>query len=151
MQPRCNRDTQFDARAGAHRSAAVGRVGAYQRWYEQQELPEVVAPCVRELLNAYKVTVASAKGLRSALLRLSGEEPYGPVVQALEAQPGMGKFTAIRLVLELGDIRRIATLGARLPVGPTKPMWNKASPTDLNPRRRRADRQTLRASWKSPW
>lgn len=97
-----------------------GRIGpapsagwkAYLRWYEQQELPEVVARCVQELLNAHQVAVASAKRLQSALLKLSSAEPYGAVVQALEAQAGVGKFTAIRLLLELGDIRRFRTAGS---------------------------------------
>ena len=97
-----------------------GRIGptpsagwsAYLRWYERQELPEVVARCVQELLNAHQVAVASAKRLQSALLKLSSVEPYGSVVQALEAQAGVGKFTAIRLLLELGDIRRFRTAGS---------------------------------------
>jgi transposase len=40
------------------------------------------------------------------------QEQYAPVVRGLEAQAGVGAFTAIRLVLELGDIRRFRTAGS---------------------------------------
>jgi len=97
-----------------------GRIGpapsagwkVYLRWYEQQEIPELVARCVQELLSAREVAVASAKRLQRTLLKMGGEEPYGAVVKALEAQGGVGEFTAIRVVLELGDIRRFRTAGS---------------------------------------
>lgn len=97
-----------------------GRIGpapsagwnAYLRWYEKQHLPEVVARCIREVLNARAVAVASAQRLKKALLELGRTDPYRPVVEALEAQSGVEKFTAVRLVLELGDIRRFRTPGS---------------------------------------
>jgi transposase len=97
-----------------------GRIGpapsagwsAYRRWYQTQQLPDTVARCGQELLNVHEVACASAKRLRSALLQLRRQQPYAEVVVALEAQGGVGKFTAIRLVLELGDIRRFRTAGS---------------------------------------
>jgi transposase len=72
----------------------------------------MVAQCGQELLGMHEVAWASAKRLRRALLGLRRQQPYAHVVRALEAQGGVGKFTAIRLVLELADIRRFRTAGS---------------------------------------
>jgi transposase len=97
-----------------------GRIGpapsagwkAYLRWYEEQELAEAVAQCGRELLSMREMAAASAKRMHGALLELSRREAYRPVVEALQGQGGVGWFTAIRMVLELGDIRRFRTAGS---------------------------------------
>jgi transposase len=97
-----------------------GRIGpppaagwnAYLRWLTTQELPEMVAQCLTEMLHLRAAAVASIKRLRAAVHKLSAQAPYAPVVRGLEAQAGMGVFTATRLVLELGDIRRFRTAGS---------------------------------------
>jgi transposase len=97
-----------------------GRIGpspragwkAYLRWWSKQELPETVSQCIKELLHLREAAVASIKRLRVALHELIAREQCAPVVRGLEAQAGVGAFTAIRLVLELGDIRRFPTAGS---------------------------------------
>lgn len=79
---------------------------AYRQWLKEQELPSMVRQCVEELLGLREAAVASVKRLEKALLELSKHEPYARVVRGLQGQAGVGAFTAIRLVLELGDIRR---------------------------------------------
>jgi transposase len=59
-----------------------------------------------------EMAAASAKRMHGALLELSRREAYRPVVEALQGQGGVGWFTAIRMVLELGDIRRFRTAGS---------------------------------------
>jgi len=63
-------------------------------------------------LGLREAAVASVKRLERALLELSKQEPYAAVVRGLQAQAGVGAFTAIRLVLELCDIRRFARAGS---------------------------------------
>ena len=97
-----------------------GRIGplpragwkAYLRWWKKQELAGTVAQCIEELLHLHGAAVASIERLRAALRELSAQAEYAPVVRGLEAQAGVGTFTAIRLVLELGDIRRFPTAGS---------------------------------------
>jgi transposase len=85
---------------------------AYLGWLNKQELPETVLQCIKELLHLREAAVASIKRLRAALHELSSQEPYAPVVCGLQAQAGVGAFTAIRLVLELGDLRRFPRAGS---------------------------------------
>jgi len=97
-----------------------GRIGpapragwtVYQQWVAAQELAAPVQLCVRELLQMRQAALASARHLKAAILELAAAPEYAPVVATLEQQPGVGTFTAIRLVLELGDITRFATVGA---------------------------------------
>lgn len=97
-----------------------GRIGpapaagwaAYLRWCSTQELPEPVAQCLTELLHLREAALATVKRLQAALYKLSAQAPYAPVVRGLAAQAGVGTFTAIRLVLELGDMQRFPTAGS---------------------------------------
>lgn len=77
---------------------------AYARWLEQQSLPAPVGECVQELLGLRATAAASAARLRRQLLKLARAPEYSPIVAAVSEQPGVGRFTAIRLVLELGDV-----------------------------------------------
>lgn len=83
--------------------------GAYERWLAHQELASPIALCVRELLGVREAARRSAATLKQAILDLRGLPEYRQVVQALSAQPGVGAFTAMRFVLEVGDIQRFAT------------------------------------------
>lgn len=85
---------------------------AYARWLAKQPLPEPVAACVAELIEMRVVAAGSAQRLKTALLKLAVAGEYAPVVRALSEQKGVGPFTAIRLVLELGEITRFATAGS---------------------------------------
>jgi len=85
---------------------------AYLRWWNKQELPEPIAHCIKELLHLREAAFGSVKRLRTALHQLSAQPQYAPVVRGLVAQAGVGTLTAIRLVLELGDMRRFRTAGS---------------------------------------
>ena len=85
---------------------------AYLQWLKEQELPDMVRQCVEELLVLHEAALASVKRLAKALLELSKQEPYAALVRGLQAQGGVGAFSAIRLVLELGDMRRFPRAGS---------------------------------------
>lgn len=97
-----------------------GRIGptpqqgwnTYRQWLDAQSLPEPVALSVEELLCLHEAAAASAKRLRSALTVVGCQPPYATIVRRLQQQAGVGELTAIRLVLELGDIRRFVTAGS---------------------------------------
>jgi transposase len=94
-----------------------GRIGpspsagwkVYATWLSAQELSEAVRTCVEELLGLRQGAEESAKRLRAALMGVATGEPYAAVVRAVSQQPGIGVFSAIRLRLELGDMRRFRT------------------------------------------
>jgi transposase len=77
---------------------------AYQRWLGQQSLPEPLGVCVRELLELRAAAASSAERLKRQVLLLAKAPEYAPIVAAVHEQPGVGRFTSIRLVLELGDM-----------------------------------------------
>jgi len=94
--------------------ARVAGWPALAAWVEQQQAPwpAPLQQCVAELLSQRAAAEASAARLKRALTQLGRSPAYAPLVAALAAQPGVGRFTAIRLVLELGDMPRFATAGA---------------------------------------
>jgi transposase len=91
-----------------------GRIGpsptqgwkAYRRWLDTQQLPEPVAFSVAQLLELREAAEQRTTRLAKALLELAKRPEHKVVVQALCAQKGVGVLTAIRLVLEIGDIHR---------------------------------------------
>jgi transposase len=85
---------------------------AYTTWLAAHTLPGPVRLCVDELLASRQHAQHRAQRLQRALLETAAEPAYAPVVQALSAQPGIGSLTAIRLRLELGDMRRFHTAGS---------------------------------------
>jgi len=87
---------------------------ALERWIAAQlrTQPPAVQECVAELLHQRAAAAASAQRLRTQLLALSRTAPYAPLVRALSAQPGVGRFTATRVVLELGAIERFPRAAA---------------------------------------
>jgi transposase len=82
---------------------------AYETWLVQQSLPAPVAVCVAELRSARAHAASATARLRAALHELAGVPEYQPVVHRLRQQRGVAWFTALRLVLEIGDIRRFTT------------------------------------------
>lgn len=84
----------------------------YATWLAQQTLPAPVTPCVSELLAVRAAAATSAQHLKAAVLALATSPEYAPIVTALRPQRGIGPFTAIRLVLELGDITRFGRAGS---------------------------------------
>jgi transposase len=64
--------------------------------------------CVDALLALRTTAATPAAVLRARLLRLAASEPYHKIVEALCTHPGVGPLSAIRFVLEIGDIHRCA-------------------------------------------
>jgi transposase len=97
-----------------------GRVGpppasgwaVYERWLLQQALPAPVAAGVTELRSLRAAGAASAQRLRAQILALAADPVYAPVVRALVTQPGVGEFTVMRLLLEVGELTRFPTAGS---------------------------------------
>ncbi len=82
---------------------------ALEPWLAAQEFAPAVKACVEQLLILRHSAARSTKVLKAQLLGLAALPQYKPLVQALSAQSGVGTFTAIRFVLEVGDIHRFAT------------------------------------------
>lgn len=98
-----------------------GRIGpapamgwaAYAAWLRPQEdLPQAVKMSVNELGKTREAAAESAKRLKAAVLGLAKRPEYAAVAAALRRQPGVGPFTAIRLVVEIGTIERFRTAGS---------------------------------------
>lgn len=82
---------------------------ALELWLATEELPVAVKLSVAQYLTLRTSAAMSAKVLQAQLLAIAALPHYKPLVQALTAQSGVGKFTAIRFVLEVGDIQRFPT------------------------------------------
>lgn len=80
-----------------------------EQWLAAQALAPAVKACVAQLLSLRQSAAMSTKVLKAQLLGVAALAQYKPLVQALTAQSGVGIFTAIRFVLEVGDIHRFAT------------------------------------------
>lgn len=81
----------------------------YTQWLATQTLPAPVQHCVQSLQRVRTVADAEAKRLRTMLLQLARTPDYAGLSAALCAQPGIGPLSAIRLIMELGDMARFAT------------------------------------------
>lgn len=85
---------------------------AYSEWLRLQPLTEPLEVSVDALLALRTLADQQARRLRAQLEGLAGSEPYAQLVQALREQSGVGTMSAIRLVLELGQIDRFLTTGS---------------------------------------
>jgi len=84
----------------------------YSAWLDGQNLPEPVGLCVQAHQQLRAVADLQAKRMNAELHKLAHSAEYRPLVEALSAQSGVGWQSAIRLVLELGDIGRFPTTDA---------------------------------------
>ena len=84
----------------------------YSTWLAGQHLPEPVRVCVQAHEQLRGLAAQQAKRMKSELYTLARRQEYQPLVQALSAQSGVGWQSAIRLILELGDIERFPTTAA---------------------------------------
>jgi transposase len=82
---------------------------AYAQWLATQSLPVPVQRCVQSLQQLRRSAEANAKQLHRELLQLGRHPAYARLTTALCAQPGVGPLSAIRLILELGDMARFPT------------------------------------------
>jgi len=81
---------------------------AYTQWLAAQVLPAPVQQCVYSLQHLRTVADQQAQRLRRELVQLARHPDYAALTTAILAQPGIGALSAIRLVLELGDMARFA-------------------------------------------
>lgn len=84
----------------------------YERWLTRQALPAPVALAVAELRTLRAAAQASLTRLAAALHALACTPEYAPLVAALTTHAGVGELTALRLVLEGGDITRFGSAAA---------------------------------------
>jgi transposase len=82
---------------------------ALERWVQAQQLPAPVAVCIAELVSVRTAAATSARRLVTELRRVGQLPQYAPLIKALAQQSGVGPFTALRFVLEIGAIHRFAT------------------------------------------
>jgi len=85
---------------------------AYRAWLDVQQLPEPIRLCVQAHQQLRGVADQQAQRMKAELYKLARSEEYRTLVKALSAQSGVGWQSAIRLVLELGDIDRFRTTAA---------------------------------------
>jgi transposase len=82
---------------------------SYEGWLRHQPMPAPVALSIEQLLAERAVAAQATLRLRAALRQLAGSPAYKPVVHRLSQQAGVAWFTALRVILEIGDIRRFTT------------------------------------------
>lgn len=92
--------------------AAGSGWGPLERWLSAQPWPPPVGSCVAELRELRASASRSARRLANELRAVGRLPQYLGVTTALAAQSGVGRFTAIRFLLEVGDIHRFATADA---------------------------------------
>ena len=82
---------------------------AYSAWLDGQPLAQPVRLCVQAHQQLRGLADQQAQRMNAELYKLARSEAYRPLVKVLSAQSGVGWQSAIRLVLELGDIERFRT------------------------------------------
>jgi transposase len=85
---------------------------AYSDWLAGQKLAPPLELSVHAHLQLRRLADQQARHLRAQLEVVAASEAYATLVRALCTQSGVGTLSAIRLVLELGDIERFRTTGA---------------------------------------
>lgn len=84
----------------------------YSEWLAAQKLPEPVRICVNAHEQLRMLADQHARRLRLHLGKLARSEEYRDLIKALCALPGVGEMSAIRLILELGDMGRFTSSGS---------------------------------------
>lgn len=85
---------------------------AYSEWLTAQKLATPIKASVQVHLQLRALADQHARHMRAELEKVATSEPYSKVVRALCEQSGVATLSAIRLVLELGDIGRFAHSGS---------------------------------------
>lgn len=83
-----------------------------ETWLGEQELAEPVRICIAHLCALRQTADAAAKRLQAELLKAARGAQYKDLVDALSAQPGVGRLSAIRFILELGTMARFSNAAA---------------------------------------
>ncbi len=84
----------------------------YERWLQQLPLPEALQHCVGHLLAVRRQAAHSEQKMLCRLREMSAAEPYAKVVKAWTTLSGVGWLSAMRIRLELGEVRRFARRGS---------------------------------------
>src|SRR5258706_7633930 len=85
---------------------------AYSEWLSGQKLAQPLDLSVQAHLQLRRLADQQARRMRAQLEVVAANESYAKVVKGLREQSGVGTLSAIRLVLELGDIDRFPTTGS---------------------------------------
>jgi transposase len=70
--------------------------------------------CIDETLRQLDESLRAKKVFRAMLFQIGKKERYQQTVAVIDSVPGFGKYTAIRLALELGDVRERFRAGRSL-------------------------------------
>jgi len=95
----------------------------YREWLGTQPLPADVQLCLETLLAMRALAERHANVLEQRLLAIARSPDYRDIVAALCTQRGVGPLSAIRFMLEIGDVRRFPTadsIGHYLGVTPSE-------------------------------
>jgi len=85
---------------------------AYSEWLGGQQLAPPLELSVNAHVQLRGLADQQARRMRAQLEAVAASAPYVQVVKALREQSGVATLSAIRLVLELGDIGRFPTTGS---------------------------------------
>jgi transposase len=85
---------------------------AYSRWLQQLALPEALKHCVGHLLAVRTQATHSEQQLLRRLRQMAAAEPYAKVVKEWTTLSGIGWLSAMRILLELGEVGRFARRGS---------------------------------------
>jgi transposase len=85
---------------------------AYSQWLEAQVLDEDLQLCVRAMLAIRTMADIQTNGLQARLLGMARSDRYRKLVHAFCVQPGIGPHSAIRFILDIGDVHRFPTTGS---------------------------------------
>lgn len=81
--------------------------GKYVRWLREFEWPYVsLSTTIVELLGRYDSLGEQLERAKKSLEELSKSDEYALAAEILDSIPGIGMLTAIRLVVELPDVRK---------------------------------------------
>ena len=85
----------------------------FQTWLWNLELPKPSATeALQLLMSTFTYTLGNKRNLDSRLRLLSQQDRYMQQADLLETVPGIGRHTAIKILTELGDIKRFNNLNA---------------------------------------
>jgi len=86
---------------------------AYERWLDQLPLPAALQQCAGYLRALRKHAAHSEQKLLQRLRKMSQAQPYAAVVQTwTKNMVGIGWLSAMRILLELGDVGRFPKRGS---------------------------------------
>lgn len=84
----------------------------YERWLTQLQLPAQLHQCVGHLLGVRTQAAKSEQQLLQRLREMSEGAPYAQVVKEWTKLSGIGWLSAMRMLLELGEVRRFVRRGS---------------------------------------